>query len=180
LNFVHSELDLKIEGRLSSINVIDSWSRLFLDFDTVAIGPTKLCEEDLVLIEAESGTDFWSCDCSSSSFLFEESAWTAHDSETRNTPPRPPTVTNTTQLPDTSPLDREGAVSQVDTKSLTTDLSIDKIEKVTDLASPITPTSDRLHTHTDIDSLRSESWQEISRGEGEDGGGEREGEWILA
>jgi hypothetical protein len=85
------------------------------------------------------------------------------------TPPSPPNVTNTTQLPDTSPVDNAGAVSQVDTKSLNSDLSIDRIEKET-APSPDTPTltSDRLHTHTDIDWLWSESRQEISRREGEE------------
>jgi hypothetical protein len=87
-----------------------------------------------------------------------------------NTPPSPPNVTNTTQLPDTSPVDNVGAVSQVDTKSLNTDLSIDRSEKDTGPPSLDTPTltSDRLHTHTDIDSLWAESWQDISRREEEE------------
>jgi hypothetical protein len=87
-----------------------------------------------------------------------------------NTPPSPPNVTNTTQLPDTSPVDNVGAVSQVDTKSLNTDLSIDRREKDKSPPSPDTPTltSDRLQTHTDIDSLWSESWQDIARREEEE------------
>jgi hypothetical protein len=49
-----------------------------------------------------------------------------------NDRPTPPTVANTIQLFATSPLDREGSVSQVDTKSLTTDFSIDSREKDTE------------------------------------------------
>jgi hypothetical protein len=87
-----------------------------------------------------------------------------------NTPPRPPNVTNTIQLPDTSPVDNAGVVSQVDTKSLNTDLSIDSIEKDTAPPSPDTSTltSDRLQTHTDIDTLWSKSRQDISWREEED------------
>jgi hypothetical protein len=98
-------------------------------------------------------------------FLSEASKYMPIDIINTNTPPSPPNVTNTTQLPDTSPVDNDGAVSQVDTKSLNTDLSIDRIEKETGPSSPDIPTltSDRLHTHTDIDSLWFESWQEIWR-----------------
>jgi hypothetical protein len=78
-------------------------------------------------------------------------------------PPRPPNVTNTTQLPDTSPLDREGADSQVDTKSVKTDLWTEKIEKDTEPVSPSpTPTAERLHIHTVIESSESESSQKTS------------------
>jgi hypothetical protein len=88
-----------------------------------------------------------------------------------NVPPRPPNVINTTQLRETPPLDREGADSQVDTNSLNTDFSIDKIEKDNDPTSPRTPTaaliSDKLHRHTVIDWLWSESWHEILPREGE-------------
>jgi hypothetical protein len=93
----------------------------------------------------------------------DESKCIPNSMSNTNTPPRPPTVANTTQLLDTSPLEREGTRSHVETKSLITDLPIDKIEKVTGPAvPPIAPASDKLQTQTDIDSLWSESWQEIS------------------
>jgi hypothetical protein len=76
-----------------------------------------------------------------------------------NDPPRPPNVTNTTQLPVNSALDKDGTDSQVDTNSVNTDFSSDKIEKDTGPGVRVSSklTSDILHTQTVIDSSWSES-----------------------
>jgi hypothetical protein len=72
-----------------------------------------------------------------------------------NIPTSPPNVARTTQLPDAFPDVSEGTVSQVETKSLRTDLSIDIIEKDTGpaLTGKFNLITDRSHTQTDIDSL---------------------------
>jgi hypothetical protein len=76
----------------------------------------------------------------------------------RKDTPTPPTVTNTTQLPVTSPLDKDGTVSQVDTNSVTTDFSIERREKDTEppLESSNDPREDKLQRQVVTVSLDSE------------------------
>jgi hypothetical protein len=86
------------------------------------------------------------------------SDWMLARTISRNNRPTPPTVTSTTQLSATSPLDREGTVSQVDTKSVTTDFSIDSREKDTEplLEPPRDPREDKSQRQVVTDSLDSE------------------------